>query len=88
MGMGQLAGILKRTAFASQVIEDILEGKSLDSIAQEVAQVKNCFNIVVGAAVRRPRSKLVSAKRVLEQEHLLSPGLEIQALTSESDSRN
>lgn len=37
MVMGQLAGFPKLTAFASQAIEDILEGKSLDSIAQEAA---------------------------------------------------
>jgi len=37
MGMGQLAGILKLTAFASQVIEDILVRKILHSIADEVA---------------------------------------------------
>lgn len=35
--VGQLAGFLKLTAFASQAVEDILEGKSLDSIAQEAA---------------------------------------------------
>lgn len=59
MGMGQLAGILKLTAFASQVVEDIFEGKSLDSIVHEVAQVINRSNIIVGVAVRRPRLKLV-----------------------------
>lgn len=62
MGMGQLAGILKFTAFASQAVEDILEGQCLDSIAHEAAQVKNSFNIIVGVAVRRPRSKLLLAK--------------------------
>ena len=47
MGMGQLAGILKLLAFASQVIEDILVRKSLGSIAHEVAQVINSSDIVV-----------------------------------------
>lgn len=66
VGMGQLAGILKLTAFASQVVEDIFEGKSLDSIVHEVAQVINSSNIIVGVAVRRPRLKLVLAKRVVK----------------------
>lgn len=47
MGMGQLAGVLKLTAFGSQVIEDILVRKSLDSIADEVAQVINGSDIIV-----------------------------------------
>lgn len=47
MGMGQLAGIPKVTAFASQVIEDILVRKGLDSIAHEVAQVINSSDIIV-----------------------------------------
>lgn len=47
MGVGQLAGIPKLTAFVSQVIEDILVRKSLDSIAYEVAQVINSSDIIV-----------------------------------------
>lgn len=47
VGMGPLAGILKLPAFASQVIEDILVRKILDSIAQEVAQVINSSDIIV-----------------------------------------
>lgn len=62
MGSGQLAGILKRAAIASEVVEDILEGKIPDPIAQEVGHIKNSSNIIVGVTVRRPRSKLVLAK--------------------------
>lgn len=62
MVMGQLASILKCAATASEVVEDILEGQIPDPITQEVAQVINSFNIIVGVAVRRPRAKLVLAK--------------------------
>lgn len=62
VGVGQLAGVLKHTAIASEVVEGNLEGKIPDPIAQEVAQVKNSSNIIVGVAARRPRAKLVSAK--------------------------
>lgn len=86
VGMGQLAGVLKLTAFGSQVIEDILVRKSLDSIADEVAQVINGSNIIVWVAVRRPKLKLVLATRMGKQERLLSQNLKVQALTSESDS--
>lgn len=47
MAMGQLAGILKVTAFASQVVEDIRVRKSPKSIAHEVAQVINSSDIIV-----------------------------------------
>lgn len=62
MIMGQLTGFLKVTAFVSPAVEDILEGKGPYSIAQEVAQVINSSNIIVGVAVRKPRSKLVLVK--------------------------
>lgn len=55
MGLGQLAGIPIPTATGSPVIEDILKGQSLYSTAQEVAQLKNSFNIIVGVTVRRPK---------------------------------
>lgn len=55
VGLGQLAGIPIPTATGSPVIEDILEGQSLYSTAQEVAQLKNSFNIIVGVTVRRPK---------------------------------
>lgn len=76
MGMGQLAGILKCTAFVSQVIEDILVRKSLDSIAHKVAQVINSSDIILRVAVRRAKLKLVLATRVGEAGTLAFPKFE------------
>lgn len=46
VGMGHLAGVMEPTAFAGQAIEDILVRQSMQSIADEVGQLKNRSDIM------------------------------------------